>query len=97
MTVSHFSVFLKLQICALFGPDKLSERGWIITDCSALRGRLPLASYCGYVTASVGGLSGSRQSMAKTAVPDSSKLVFRTTRTFYADMLCVKLDYYLLF
>ena len=29
MTVSHFSVFLKIQICAVFGPDKLSERGWI--------------------------------------------------------------------
>ena len=21
--------FLKIQICAVFGPDKLSERGWI--------------------------------------------------------------------
>ena len=29
MTVSHFSVFLRIQICAVFGPDKLSERGWI--------------------------------------------------------------------
>ena len=29
MTVSHFSVFLKIQICAVFGPDKFSERGWI--------------------------------------------------------------------
>ena len=29
MTVSHFSDFLKIQICAVFGPDKLSERGSI--------------------------------------------------------------------
>ena len=28
MTASHFSVFLKIQI-AVFGSDKLSERGWI--------------------------------------------------------------------
>ena len=27
MTVSHFSVFIKIQICAVFGPDKFSERG----------------------------------------------------------------------
>ena len=29
VTVSHFSAFLRIQICAVFGPDKLSERGWI--------------------------------------------------------------------
>ena len=29
MTVFNFSVFLKLKICAVFGSDKLSERGWI--------------------------------------------------------------------
>ena len=29
VTVSHFSVFLNIQICAVFGPDKLSEHGWI--------------------------------------------------------------------
>ena len=29
MTVSHFSVFLNIQICTVFGPDKLSERVWI--------------------------------------------------------------------
>ena len=27
--VSHFSVFLKIEICAVFGPDKMTERGWI--------------------------------------------------------------------
>ena len=26
MRVSHFSVFLNIQICAVFGPDKFSER-----------------------------------------------------------------------
>ena len=39
----------------------------------------------------------SPQSTAKTAVLHSSKVVFRTAREFYADMLCLKLDYYLLF
>ena len=29
MIVSHFSVFLKIQICPVFGPDKLTVRGWI--------------------------------------------------------------------
>ena len=29
MIVSHVSVFLKIQICAVFGPDKLTGCGWI--------------------------------------------------------------------
>ena len=29
VTVSHFSVSLNIQMFAVFGPDKLSERGWI--------------------------------------------------------------------
>ena len=27
MTVSHFSVFRKIHICAVFEPDKFNERG----------------------------------------------------------------------
>ena len=29
VTVSHFSVFRKIHICAVFGPDKFNERGRI--------------------------------------------------------------------
>ena len=32
VTVSHFCVFLNIQICALFGPDKFSECGCTRTE-----------------------------------------------------------------
>ena len=53
--------------------------------------------HCGYVTAQRAAYLGVPQSTEKTAVLHSSKVVFRTARAFYADMLCLKLDYYLLF
>ena len=70
---------------------------WIITDFSVRRRSLPLVIHCGCIITHRLAYRGARQSTAKTAVHGSSKLVFGTTREFYADILCVKLDYYLLF
>ena len=36
MTVSHFSVFRKIHICAVFGPDKFNERNWKPSSASVL-------------------------------------------------------------
>ena len=70
---------------------------WIITDNPTPQFATSYSLWLRHHSPAGLSRGGARQSTAKTAVPGSSKFVFRTTRAFYADIICVKLDYYLLF